>query len=164
MGWVFVVIISGGLVLIVVVDGYIFFVVGVIIIVFVLFVISFCGFRYIFIYECYVWCIYFVVFMIIFGMVGLYVDNIMFVFSIGFNLFGSVLLLIVVVYGSFVLWVMMVFDYYVYYLVNILWLKVWFLIIVGIGIFIVIGMIVGVIVVSVFNNEDFWKMVYEGFN
>jgi NCS1 nucleoside transporter family len=164
LGWASVATISGGLALTAVADGHISLVVGVIIIAFVSLAISFCGLRYILIYERYAWCIYFVVFMIIFGMVGPYADNTTPASSTGLNLSGSVLSLIAVVYGSSASWATMASDYYAHYPANTSRLKVWLLTTVGIGIPTAIGMTAGATVASALNNEDSWKTAYEGPN
>ncbi|KAJ0127348.1 Uncharacterized protein HZ326_29551 [Fusarium oxysporum f. sp. albedinis] len=162
LGWASVATISGGLALTAVADGHISLVIGVIIIALVLLAISFLGLKYILIYERYAWCIYFIVFMIIFGMVGPYADSKTPASSSGIDLWGNVLSLIAIVYGSSASWATMALDYYVHYLANTSRLKVWLLTTAGIGIPTVIGITAGAMVASALNNIDAWKTAYTG--
>lgn len=161
LGWASVATISGGLALTAVADGNISLVVGVVIIACISLAISFCGLRYILIYERYAWLIYFIVFMIIFGMVGPYADNTTPASSTGIDLSGSVLSLIAIVYGSSASWATMASDYYAHYPADVSRLKVWLLTTFGIGIPTAIGMTAGATVASALNNVDAWKTAYE---
>lgn len=160
LGWASVATISGGLALTAVADGHISLVVGVIIIALVSLAISFLGLKYILIYERYAWCIYLIVFMIIFGMVGPYADSKTPASSSGVNLSGNVLSLIAVVYGSSASWATMASDYYAHYPANTSRLKVWLLTTAGIAIPTAIGMTAGATVASALNNVDAWKTAY----
>ncbi|KAG5791496.1 hypothetical protein H9Q69_009437 [Fusarium xylarioides] len=161
LGWASVATISGGLALTAVADGHISLVVGVIIIALVSLAISFLGLKYILIYERYAWCIYFIVFMIIFGMVGPYADSKTPASSSGIDLSGNVLSLIAIVYGSSASWATMASDYYAHYPANTSRLKVWLLTTAGIGIPTAIGMTAGATVASSLNNVEAWKTAYE---
>ncbi|EWG42548.1 hypothetical protein FVEG_04323 [Fusarium verticillioides 7600] len=161
LGWASVATISGGLALTAVADGHISLVVGVVIIAIVSLAISFLGLKYILIYERYAWCIYFIVFMIIFGMVGPYADNKTPASSSGIDLSGNVLSLIAIVYGSSASWATMASDYYAHYPANTSRVKVWLLTTAGIGIPTAIGMTAGATVASSLNNVEAWKTAYE---
>ncbi|KAL2203426.1 hypothetical protein CC79DRAFT_1338033 [Sarocladium strictum] len=161
LGWASVATISGGLALTAVADGHISLIVGVVIIACVSLIISFCGLRYILIYERYAWCIYFVVFMIIFGMVGPYADNESPPSSTGLTLSGNLLSLIAIIYGSSASWATMASDYYAHYPANVSRLKVWLLTTCGIGIPTAIGMTAGATVASALNNVESWQKIYE---
>ncbi|KAK2468788.1 hypothetical protein H9L39_19715 [Fusarium oxysporum f. sp. albedinis] len=154
LGWASVATISGGLALTAVADGHISLVIGVIIIALVSLAISFLGLKYILIYERYAWCIYFIVFMIIFGMVGPYADSKTPASSSGIDLWGNVLSLIAIVYGSSASWATMALDYYAHYPANTSRLKVWLLTTAGIGIPTAIGITAGATVASALNNID----------
>ncbi|KAF4463445.1 Purine-cytosine permease FCY21 [Fusarium albosuccineum] len=160
LGWASVATISGGLALTAVADGHISLIIGVVIIALLSLAISFLGLKYILIYERYAWCIYFIVFMIIFGMVGPYADNKTPASSLGINLLGNVLSLVAIVYGSSASWATMASDYYAHYLANTLMLKVWLMTTTGIGIPIAIGMTAGATVASALNNVHAWQTAY----
>lgn len=160
LGWAAVASISGGLALTAVADGHISLVVGVVIIAGISLLISFLGLHYILIYERYAWMVYFVVFMIIFGMVGPHADNVSPPTVTGENLSGSLLSLVAIIYGSSASWATMISDYYVHYPTNTSRLKIFILSTLGIGIPTAIGMTAGAVVASALNNNQSWANAY----
>ena len=161
LGWAAVASISGGLALTAVADGKISLIVGVVIIAVVSLVISFLGLPVILVYERYAWIVYFIIFMIIFGMVGPYADNTSPAEDTGLSLTGSVLSLIAIIYGSSASWSTMVGDYYVHYPADVSRLKVFLLTTMGIAIPTAIGMTAGATVASALNNVPAWEKTYE---
>ncbi|KAK7219901.1 hypothetical protein V2G26_007904 [Clonostachys chloroleuca] len=161
LGWAAVASISGGLALTGVADGHISLVGGVIIIAVVSLVISLLGLKYILVYERYAWLIYFVVFLIIFGMVGPHADDKTPSPLTGLDLSGNVLSLLAIIYGSSASWSTMVGDYYVHYPVNVSRFKVFALTTLGIAIPTSFGMTAGAVVASSLNNNQDWADAYE---
>ncbi|KAJ9650611.1 hypothetical protein H2198_010083 [Neophaeococcomyces mojaviensis] len=161
IGWAAVACITGGLALTAVADGHVSLVVGIIILAVVAMLISFIGLRAILVYERYAWSIFFVIFMIFFGMTGKYADNTTPSELKGADLSGTVLSLLAIIYGSSCSWCTMASDYYVHYPVNISRVKVFLMTTFGIAIPTSIGMLSGCVVASALNNRSDWKDAYE---
>lgn len=160
LGWAAVGCISGGIALTAVADGAMSLVVGIIIIAVVSLIISLAGLRYILIYERYAWFVFFVIFLIIFGMSGTYADNTTPAAEVGIELSATVLSLLAIIYGSSSSWCTMVGDYYVHYPTNTSRLKIFLLTTVGISIPTSIGMVAGCVVASALNNKPDWANAY----
>ena len=165
LGWSAVGCITGGLALQAVSGGHLSIAVGIIIIAVCSLAISFVGLRAILVYEKYAWLVYFIIFMIIFGMTGKYADNSTPSSLEGATLSGTVLSLLAIVYGSSASWCTIASDYYVHYPANVSRTKVFLLTTLGIAIPTTIGMVAGCCVSSALNNRADWKTVYdnEGF-
>lgn len=161
LGWAAVGCISGGIALTAVADGAMSLVVGIIIIAVVSLLISLAGLRYILVYERYAWLVFFVIFMIIFGMAGPYADNTTPASSTGVDLSAAVLSVLAIIYGSSASWCTMVGDYYVHYPAHTSRLKIFLLTTAGIAIPTSIGMTAGCVVASALNNMADWKSTYE---
>ncbi|KAF7195824.1 Purine-cytosine permease fcyB [Pseudocercospora fuligena] len=161
LGWSAVGCITGGLALTAVSNGGVSIVVGIIIIAVCSLVISFIGLRAILVYEKYAWLVYFIIFMIIFGMTGPYADNSTPSSLMGLDFSGTVLSLLAIVYGSSASWATIASDYYVHYAVNVSRVKVFLMTTFGIAIPTSIGMVAGCVVSSALNNRPDWKDSYE---
>lgn len=160
IGWAAVGCITGGLALTAASDGQLSLVVGIIILAVAALLISFVGLRAILIYERYAWIIFFTIFLVFFGEVGRYADNVTPSPLKGANLAGSLLSLIAIVYGSSASWVSIASDYYVHYPANVSRVKVFFLTTFGIAIPTSVGMVAGCVVASALNNRPDWADVY----
>lgn len=122
--------------------------------------ISFIGLRAILIYEKYAWMVYFIIFMIIFGMTGKYTDAKTPASSTGADLSGWCLGLFAIVYGSSASWCTIASDYYVHYPADVSRTKVFLLTTLGISIPTSIGMVAGIVVSFAFNNRPDWEHTY----
>lgn len=100
------------------------------------------------------------IYMIIFGMVGLYADNTTPSSIKGADLPGNMLSLSAIIYGSLSSWCTIVSDFYVYYLADVSLLKVFVLTILGIAVPTSIGMSAGAMVASTLNTQPSWKAAY----
>lgn len=160
LGWAAVACITGGLALTAVADGHLSLVVGIIILAVVATLISFVGLRAILIYERYAWIVFFIIFMIFFGMTGKYADNSSASES-GSSLAGGVLSFLAIIYGSSASWQTMASDYYAHYPVHTNKWKVFLFTTFGISLPTSIGMIAGAVVASAFNNRPDWQTIYE---
>ncbi|KAI0443896.1 permease for cytosine/purines, uracil, thiamine, allantoin-domain-containing protein [Xylaria telfairii] len=160
IGWAAVGCITGGLALTAASDGQLSLVVGIIILAVAALLISFVGLRAILIYERYAWIIFFTIFLVFFGEVGHYADNVTPSPLKGANLAGSLLSLIAIVYGSSASWVSIASDYYVHYPANVSRVKVFFLTTFGIAIPTSVGMVAGCVVASALNNKPDWADIY----
>ncbi|KAI0490559.1 permease for cytosine/purines, uracil, thiamine, allantoin-domain-containing protein [Xylaria cf. heliscus] len=160
VGWSAVACITGGLALTAASDGHLSLVVGIIILAVVALLISFIGLKAILIYERYAWIVFFTIFLIFFGEVGRYADNVTPSPLKGADLAGSLLSLIAIVYGSSASWVSIASDYYVHYPADVSRVKVFFMTTFGIAIPTSIGMVAGCVVASALNNRPDWADVY----
>ncbi|KAL6818447.1 permease for cytosine/purines, uracil, thiamine, allantoin domain-containing protein [Trichoderma sp. SZMC 28013] len=122
--------------------------------------ISFLRLGYLLAHECYVWILNLTIYMIIFGMVGLYADNTTPSSIKGADLPGNMLSLSAIIYGSLSSWCTIVSDFYVYYLADVSLLKVFVLTILGIAVPTSIGMSAGAMVASTLNTQPSWKAAY----
>jgi len=156
LGWSAVGCITSGLALQAVSNGGLSIAVGIVIVAFVSFCISFVGLRTILIYERFAWLIYFVIFMIIFGETAPYYDNTTQASFEGANLSGQVLTLLAIVYGSSASWAVVTSDYYVHYPVDVSRTKVFILTALGIAVPTSIGMLAGACIASGLNNNKSW--------
>ncbi|KXS98691.1 hypothetical protein AC578_1259 [Pseudocercospora eumusae] len=161
LGWSAVGCITGGLALTAVSNGGVSIAVGIIIIAVGSLAISFVGLRAILVYEKYAWLVYFIIFMIIFGMTGSYADNSTPSSLTGLDFSGTVLSLLAIVYGSSASWAVIASDYYVHYAVNVSRVKVFLMTTFGIAIPTSIGMVAGCVVSSALNNRTDWKDSYQ---
>ena len=161
MGWAAVSCITGGLALTAVSDGHVSLILGIVILAVVALFISFVGLNAILVYERYAWMIFFVIFMIIYGETGRYVDNESPATAEGLTLSGSLLSLLAVVYGSSASWCTMASDYYVHYPANVNRVKVFLMTTLGIALPTCIPMIAGCVVASAFKNKQEWQSAYE---
>ena len=161
LGWSAVGCITGGLALQAVSNGHLSIAVGIAIIATCAYAISFIGLRAILVYEKYAWLVYFVIFMIIFGMTGRYTDNKTPASSSGADLSGTVLSLIAIIYGSSASWATIASDYYVHYPADVSRVKVFTLTTLGISIPTSIGMVAGCVVSFALNNKPGWNEEYE---
>ncbi|EME81705.1 uncharacterized protein MYCFIDRAFT_33001 [Pseudocercospora fijiensis CIRAD86] len=161
LGWSAVGCITGGLALTAVSNGGVSIVVGIIIIAVCSLVVSFIGLRAILVYEKYAWLVYFIIFMIVFGMTGPYADNSTPSSLTGLDFSGTVLSLLAIVYGSSASWATIASDYYVHYAVNVSRVKVFLMTTFGIAIPTSIGMVSGCVVSSALNNRPEWKDAYK---
>lgn len=161
LGWSAVGCITGGLALTAVSDGGVSVVVGIVVIAVVSLAISFVGLRAILVYERYAWLVYFVIFMVIFGMTGPSADNSTPAALKGLDLSGAVLNLLAIVYGSSASWATIASDYYVHYRADVSRTKVFLMTSFGIAIPTSIGMVAGCVVSSALNNRPEWKDAYE---
>ncbi|KIV98801.1 uncharacterized protein PV09_09452 [Verruconis gallopava] len=161
LGWSAVGCITGGLALTAVSNGGVSIVVGIIIIAVCSLVISFVGLRAILIYEKYAWLVYFIIFMIIFGMTGKYADNTTPSSLTGLDFSGTVLSLLAIVYGSSASWATIASDYYVHYAVDVSRIRVFLMTTFGIAIPTSIGMVAGCVVSSALNNRPDWDDAYK---
>jgi NCS1 nucleoside transporter family len=161
IGWAAVSCITGGLALNAVADGHVSLALGIVILAVVALLISFVGLNAILVYERYAWFIFFVIFMIIFGMTGSHADDKTPSDLHGADLAGTVLSLIAIVYGSSASWCTMASDYYVHYPADVSRVKVFFMTTFGISLPTSIGMTAGAVVASAFNNEPKWKSTYD---
>ena len=160
IGWAAVSCITGGLALNAVADGHVSLALGIVILAVVALFISFIGLNAILVYERYAWFIFFVIFMIIFGMTGKYADNTTPSSLSGSTLSGTVLSLLAIVYGSSASWCTMASDYYVHYPADVSRTKVFLLTTFGIAIPTSIGMVAGCVVASSLNNKPAWNHAY----
>ncbi|KXT16951.1 hypothetical protein AC579_7426 [Pseudocercospora musae] len=161
LGWSAVGCITGGLALTAVSNGGVSIVLGIIIIAVCSLAISFIGLRAILVYEKYAWLVYFIIFIIIFGMTGPYADNSTPSSLTGLDFSGTVLSLLAIVYGSSASWATIASDYYVHYAVNVSRVKVFLMTTFGIAIPTSIGMVAGCVVSSALNNRPDWKDSYK---
>lgn len=161
LGWAAVACITGGLALEAVSNGHLSVEVGIVIIAVVSFIVSFVGLRAILVYEKYAWFVFFIVFMIVFGMTAPYYDNSAPPTVTGATLSGNVLTVLAIIYGSSASWSTCASDYYVQYPVNVSRWKVFILTTCGIAIPTSIGMSAGACVVSGFANVPAWSKAYD---
>lgn len=161
IGWAAVACITGGLALTAVSNGHVSLALGIVILAVVALVISFVGLRAILVYERYAWIVFFIIFMIIYGMSGKYADNSTPAPDTGINLSANVLSLLAVVYGSSASWCSMVSDYYVLYPADVSRTKVFLMTTFGISIPTSIGMVAGCVVASALNNRPDWAAAYD---
>ena len=164
LGWSAVGCITGGLALQAVSNNHVSIAVGIIIIAVCSLAISFIGLRAILVYEKYAWLVYFIIFMIIFGMTGKYTDNKTPAAVEGATLSGTVLSLIAIVYGSSASWCTIASDYYVHYPADVSRTKVFLLTTLGISIPTSIGMVAGCVVSFAMNNRQDWLHTYNEHN
>lgn len=160
LGWSAVGCITGGLVLQALSNGSVSIAVGIAIIAVCSMFVSFIGLKAILVYEKYAWLVYFIIFMIIFGMTGPYTDNKTPSSMTGATLSGSVLSLLAIVYGSSASWCTIASDYYVHYPADVSRVKVFILTTLGISIPTSIGMVAGCVVSFALNNRQDWYEVY----
>jgi purine-cytosine permease-like protein len=157
-----------GLALTAVSDGKVSSALGCVIIALGSSVINFCGLKAILYYEKYAWLVFFIVFMVMYGMAAPHA-----VLNVpttedhpalhGANLAGNVLSLLSVVYGSSCSWATIAADYYVHYPINTSKVKVFTLCTLGISIPTCIGMILGCCIGSTLQvNEDWINADKEG--
>ena len=149
-----------GLALTAVSDGKVSSALGCVIIALGSSVINFCGLKAILYYEKYAWLVFFIVFMIMYGMAAPHA-----VVSVseplhGANLSGNVLSLLSVVYGSSCSWATIAADYYVHYPINTSKVKVFTLCTLGISIPTCIGMVLGCCVGSAMQVNTDWSDTY----
>lgn len=149
-----------GLALTAVSDGKVSSALGCVIIALGSSIINFCGLKAILYYEKYAWLVFFVVFMIMYGMAAPHSVNIPGTEDHGANLAGNVLSLLAVVYGSSCSWATIAADYYVHYPINTSKIKVFTLCTLGISIPTCIGMILGCCVGSAMTVNTDWKNTY----
>lgn len=123
-------------------------------------VINFAGLKAILYYEKYAWLVFFIVFMIMYGMAAPHAVNVTETQLHGANLSGNVLSLLSVVYGSSVSWASIAADYYVHYPINTSKVKVFTLCTLGISIPTCIGMILGCCVGSAMQTNEAWSAAY----
>ena len=160
LGWSAVGCITGGLALQAVSNGNISIAVGIAVIAVCSLFVSLIGLKAILVYEKYAWLIYFIIFMIIFGMTGKYTDNQTPSSLTGATLSGTVLSLLAIVYGSSASWCTIASDYYVHYPADVSRTKVFLLTTLGISIPTSIGMVAGCVVSFALNNRQDWDNVY----
>ena len=161
LGWSAVGCITGGLALQAVSNGNLSIAVGIAIIATCAYFISFIGLKAILIYEKYAWLVYFIIFMIIFGMTGRYTDNQTPASVTGIDLSASVLSVVAIVYGSSASWATIASDYYVHYPADVSRTKVFLLTTLGISIPTSIGMVAGCVVSFCLNNKPHWSDEYD---
>jgi NCS1 nucleoside transporter family len=161
IGWSSVGCITGGLALQAVADSGISIAVGVVIIAIVSLLVSFFGLRVILIYERYAWFIFFIIFLIIFGMTGKYTDNVTPASGDHLTVAGNVLSLLAIVYGSSASWATIASDYYVQYPVDTSRTKVLLLTTLGVSMPTAIGMTAGCVVSFALNNRADWAASYD---
>ena len=160
LGWSAVGCITGGLALQAVSNGHVSIAVGIAVIALCSLAISFIGLRAILVYEKYAWLVYFIIFMIIFGMTGKYTDAKTPSSLQGAERSGMLLSLFAIVYGSSASWCTIASDYYVHYPADVSRTKVFILTTLGIAIPTSIGMVSGCVVSFAFNNRHDWKSTY----
>lgn len=161
LGWSAVGCITGGLALQAVSNGHVSIAVGIAVIAVCSLLVSFIGLKAILVYEKYAWFVYFIIFMVIFGMTGKYSDTSPPAHPMtGATLSGSVLSLLAIVYGSSASWCTIVSDYYVHYAADVNRTKVFLLTTLGIAIPTSIGMVAGCVVSFALNNKPHWAQVY----
>lgn len=141
-------------------NGHVSLFVGIIINAIASLVISFFGLNVILVYERYAWFIYFLIFMVIFGMTGKYADNTTPSALTGSALSGAMLTLFAIIYGSSASWCTIASDYYVHYPANISRTKVFMMATLGIAVPTSIGMVAGCVVASGLNNRPDWAAAY----
>lgn len=156
LGWSAVGCITSGLALQAVSSGGLSIAVGIVIVAFVSFCISFVGLRTILVYERFAWLLYFIIFVIIFGETAPYYDNITPASDEGATLSGQILTLLAIVYGSSASWAVVTSDYYVHYPVDVSRTKVFILTALGIAIPTSIGMLAGACIASGLNINKSW--------
>jgi NCS1 nucleoside transporter family len=161
LGWSAVGCITGGLALQAVSSGHISIAVGIAVIAVCSLCVSFIGLKAILVYEKYAWLVYFIIFMIIFGMTGPYTDNQTSASVTGATLSGTVLSLLAIVYGSSASWCTIASDYYVHYPADVSRTKVFILTTMGISIPTSIGMVAGCVVSFAMNNRHDWYEVWK---
>ncbi|KAJ5619867.1 hypothetical protein N7510_003851 [Penicillium lagena] len=161
LGWSSVSCITGGLALSAVSDGHVSIVVGVVIIACVSLMFSFIGLRGVLLYEKYAWILFFVIFMIIYGMAAPHASLAPPVTAVsGVTKSGNALSLVGVVYGSSASWSSIVSDFYVHYPVDTPKIKVFLYTTLGITIPTCIGMILGACVGSALDTNPKWEAAY----
>ena len=161
LGWSAVGCITSGLALQAVSNGGVSIAVGIAIVALCALAVSFIGLRAILVYEKYAWLIYFIIFMIIFGMTGQYTDAKSPASSTGAELSGWLLGLFAIVYGSSASWCTIASDYYVHYPADVSRTKVFLLTTLGVAIPTSIGMVAGCVVSFALNNRHDWHHTYE---
>ncbi|THY30301.1 hypothetical protein D6D00_03001 [Aureobasidium pullulans] len=159
-GWSAVGCITGGLALTAVSDGKVSSALGCVIIALGSSIINFCGLKAILYYEKYAWLVFFIVFMIMYGMAAPHAVNIVDTQLHGANLAGNVLSLLSVVYGSSCSWATIAADYYVHYPINTSKVKVFVLCTLGISIPTCIGMVLGCCVGTAMQVNQDWRDTY----
>jgi purine-cytosine permease-like protein len=161
LGWSSVSCITGGLALSAVSDGHVSIVVGVVIIACVSLMFCFIGLRGVLLYEKYAWILFFVIFMIIYGMAAPHASLAPPVTAVtGVTKSGNALSLVGVVYGSSASWSSIVSDFYVHYPVDTPKIKVFLYTTLGITIPTCIGMILGACVGSALDTNPKWEAAY----
>jgi purine-cytosine permease-like protein len=160
IGWSAVGCITGGLALEAVADGHISIALGVVLIAIFSLIVSFVGLRGILVYERYAWCIYLVIFLVIFGMTGSHTDTAARATGSGPTVAGNVLSLLAIVYGSSASWVTIASDYYVLYPADTSRLKVFALTTLGVSLPTAVGMTAGCVVSFALNTEPGWAAAY----
>jgi len=155
-----------GLALTAVSDGKVSSALGCVIIALGSSIINFCGLKAILYYEKYAWLVFFIVFMIMYGMAAPHAASAPHAVNAdgtamhGAVLAGNVLSLLSVVYGSSCSWATIAADYYVHYPINTSKVKVFTLCTLGIAIPTCIGMVLGCCVGSAMQVNEDWKNVY----
>jgi purine-cytosine permease-like protein len=161
LGWSSVSCITGGLALSAVSDGHVSIVIGVIIIACISLMFSFIGLRGVILYEKYAWILFFVIFMIIYGMAAPHASLAPPVTAVsGATKSSNALSLVGVVYGSSASWSSIVSDFYVHYPVDTPKTKVFLYTTLGITIPTCIGMILGACVGSALDTNPKWEAAY----
>jgi purine-cytosine permease-like protein len=161
-----------GLALTAVSDGKVSSALGCVIIALGSSVINFCGLKAILYYEKYAWLVFFIVFMIMYGMAAPHAvitphatittpGPEMGTEMRGAELAGNVLSLLSVVYGSSCSWATIAADYYVHYPINTSKVKVFTLCTLGIAIPTCIGMVLGCCISSTMAVDQDWSSAYE---
>jgi purine-cytosine permease-like protein len=161
-----------GLALTAVSDGKVSSALGCVIIALGSSIINFCGLKAILYYEKYAWLVFFIVFMIMYGMAAPHAVNTphavittpgpeMGTEMHGAVLAGNVLSLLSVVYGSSCSWATIAADYYVHYPINTSKVKVFTLCTLGIAIPTCIGMVLGCCISSTMAVDKDWSSAYE---
>lgn len=161
IGWSAVSCITGGIALNAVADGGVSVALGIVIIAVCSLVISFVGLRAILRYEEYAWLVFLVVFLIIYGEVGGYADNVTPSSLTGADLSAGVLNLLAIVYGSSASWATVASDYYTSYPATVSRKTVFFLTTIGVALPTGFGMAAGCVLSSALNNRADWAQVYE---
>lgn len=162
LGWASVSCITGGLALSAVSDGHLSIALGVVIIACVSLVFSFIGLRGVLLYEKYAWILFFIIFMIIYGMAAPH-SNLAPPphYVTGATRSGAILSLISVVYGSSASWSSIVSDFYVHYPVDTSKTKIFIYTTLGITIPTSIGMVLGACVGSALQTNAEWNAAFQ---
>jgi purine-cytosine permease-like protein len=147
-------------------NGNLSIAVGIVIIACVSFAVSFIGLKFILVWEKYAWFVFFIIFLIIYGMAGPYATEAVSINAGGSAphgqaLSGSVLTLLAIFYGSSASWCSMASDYYVHYPVDVSRVKVFLMTTLGIALPTSFGMIAGACVASAFTTKSAWYAANE---
>ena len=160
LGWSSVGCITGGLALSAVSDGNISLILGVVIIAVVGLCFSFFGLRAVLKYDQWAWLVFFIIFMIMYGEVAHFADNVTPSAFAGADLSGTLLTLFAIIYGSSASWCSICSDFYVEYPVNTSKTKIFLLTTLGITLPTCIGMIMGACVGSTMGYNTQWADTY----